>query len=184
MRHFADDVATGPGSPLLPILGRPRQGSEVLALVLEEPGEEVLLHFAGGRLRPHFRAGCPHCIAGAEPPKPLYYVGAAAVDGGLGILELTPKCLAGALAAARRLPAPGGVEALGAALAAAPPAPGLTGCLVKVLRADFPRSPRVLRCSQRLADVPAWPYDTRRELARIWGVPVRPRLYREGGDAG
>jgi hypothetical protein len=62
----------------------------------------------------------------------------------------------------------------------APAAAVFTGLLVTIRRGAG-RSPRVLRCEQRVqVAAGAWPYETRHELARIWGVPLRPRLYREG----
>jgi len=57
--------------------------------------------------------------------------------------------------------------------------PCFRGLLCKISRGSGSASPRVLRCEQRLTGIPDWPYDTRRELARIWGIAVKPRIYRE-----
>jgi hypothetical protein len=54
-----------------------------------------------------------------------------------------------------------------------------TGLLVRIHRADFRASPRILRCEQRVSVTMAWPYRTREELARIWGIAIKPRLYKE-----
>ncbi len=165
MMHTIDDVATGEPAPKLEIVGRPRPGGKDRYAVLEEPGEPVLMHFRG-KLVPHFKNGnCPNC--GEDEPKPLWYVGAATEAGALAILELTGKCFRSAESAARFV----GNNLPGPAI--------FRGLVVTIVRANLDRSPRVLRCEQRLIEVPDWPYETRRELARIWDVPMRPRLFKE-----
>jgi hypothetical protein len=77
------------------------------------------------------------------------------------IVELTEKCFRTLEAAAR---VQGGT---------------CTGLLIRITRADFRASPRILRCEQRVPKWQPWPYDTRRELARIWGIAIRPRLFKE-----
>src|SRR5262249_24463567 len=115
-------------------------------------------------------------------PKPLYYLGGMDVSGEYVIVELTPKCLASALAAAgsialARAATPG--ELLYAAERGAAGRAQLVGLLVTVSRGGFDYSERVLRAEQLVASPATWPYDTRRELARIWGVPVKPRIFKE-----
>lgn len=157
--HHLDDVATGsPGSARPGIAGRPRAGTEESYVLLEEPGEPVLMHWAN-RLVPHFRRDCPHCD-GVEP-KSLWYIGSATLAGELVIVELTTKCWRTLAAAARSIEGPGYI-----------------GLLIRIRRAAFTASPRVLRCEQRVRVQAAWPFNTRLELARIWGVPVRPRVFR------
>jgi hypothetical protein len=180
-RHTADDIATGATGPgKLRIAGRPGPGRQETYVLLEEPGPPVLMHWAAGRKVPHFRRDCPHCAQGAEEPKPLWYLGAFCMASRQQVLlELTEACFRGAGAAAARLEAgPADVDLFGA------PLPGgavFTGLVVTVSRGGG-RSPRVLRCEQRAQVGPAaWPYRTREELARVWGVPVRPRLYKEEG---
>lgn len=58
---------------------------------------------------------------------------------------------------------------------------GFIGLFVKIFRPRYRHSPRILRCEQRVETARnPWPYQTRHELARIWGVPLRPRLYEVG----
>jgi hypothetical protein len=59
--------------------------------------------------------------------------------------------------------------------------PVCRGLRVRVFRAAFRSSPRMLRCLGRVRGVPAWDRETRRELARVWGIPTKPRIYREEG---
>jgi hypothetical protein len=140
---------------------------------MEEPGQPVLMHYAG-KLVPHFRRNCPNCTD-AQEPKPLWYVGAVTVSGGeLVIMELTGKCFASLAAFARNQPT-GELDLFGDDL----PAAQFAGLLVRISRANFQRSPRILRCEQRVQLKTAWPYRTREELARVWGVPLRPRIWRE-----
>lgn len=170
--HYTEDVATGvPDGTRLEISGRPREGYEERMVLAEEPGEPVQMHFRQV-LVPHFKRDCPHCLP-TDLPKPLWYIGAYTLRGEAVIAELTAKCFASAEAAARRLDLRGihGLEEDQGAVFA--------GLLITVSRGNFPRSPRVLRCDQRVEIKVPWAYNTRLELARIWGVPVRPRLYRE-----
>ena len=177
--RYSDEIATG-WVKRLEIGGRIRAGSEASFVVLEEPGEPVLMHWSG-HLVPHYRRHCPNCGGKAEAPKPYWYVGACRTDHDKTrlILELTEKCYESAAAVARRLTASNNLDLFGQ-----PCTPKWLGILVVISRAGFDRSPRVLRCNQR---VPVkisdpWPYRTREELARIWGIPIKPRLYRaEGG---
>lgn len=183
-QHYADDIAMGRGGPRrLQIAGRPAPASSVSYVLLEEPGEPVQMHWVSGsagvsgRLVPHYRRGCPHCHESAEEPKPLWYLGAAEKSGRLVIVELTEKCYESALAAARRIPARGAsIDLFGVPEDVAQ----FTGLLITISRGAG-RSQRVLRCDQRVTVQPGmWTYHTREELARVWGVPIRPRLYREG----
>jgi hypothetical protein len=160
-RFFEDEIATGKGRKKLRIGGRPRDGSQERHIILEEPGEAVQMHYAETKV-PHYRQNCPNCT-GTDDPKPYYYLGA--YDTGRKepvILELTEKCFNSAQAVACTLN--GGA---------------FTGLLVIVSRANFPKSPRVLRCEQIVQTFPAWPYQTRHELAHIWNVPIRPQVYKE-----
>jgi hypothetical protein len=176
--RYADDVATGAGGPRkLTIAGRPAPGGTASYVLLEEPAEPVLMHWSG-RLVPHFKRDCPYCQEDAEEPKPLWYVGAAERTAERVLVELTERCFQAAQAAARRLEVSGKDPDLFGAPVTGPAV--FTGLLVTISRGAG-RSPRVLRCEQRVqVAAGAWPYRTREELARIWGVPMKPRLYREG----
>lgn len=180
--HHHDDVATGSGGRAkLRIAGRPKEGQEVSYVILEEPGEPVLMHFRE-RLVPHFKRGCPHCD-GKDEPKPLYYVGAETGTGESVILELTPKCFETAAAAARNVPSGDGKPDLFGTPTVVTTV--FRGLLVKISRSNYRFSQRVLRCSQRVKEgnFGRWPYHTREELARVWGIPIRPRIYRESNGA-
>lgn len=176
MMHTIDDVATatGPIRRPLRIVGRPRACTSETWVIMEEPGETVMVHWRG-KLVPHFRTLCPHCD-GIEEPKPMWYVGAW-FGSDFGILELTPKCFSTAGAAARNTPPVDycdgdlfGGEVTQYA--------GFRGLVVEIRRISDPRTPRHLRCVHRVK-VGQWPYNTRHELARIWGIPIKPRLYKE-----
>jgi hypothetical protein len=163
MQGFADDIATGMLPQKLWIVGRPKAGHEERYVILEEPGEPVQVHWVKGELAPHFRVNCPHCADGLLEAKPMWYLGASTMGNDLAILELPWKCFR---------------SAAGYAGSSIGGKTGFVGLLVKISRANFASSPRVLRCEQRASttDNP-WPYQTRHELARIWGVPMRPKLY-------
>jgi hypothetical protein len=172
--RYSDEIATGgDGGQNLRIAGRVREGTEEKYVIMEEPGEAVMTHFRG-KLVPHWKRNCPHCN-GTDVPKALWYVGACLVNGELVILELTWKCHRAAAAAARHHHGKeAGIDLFGQPVAAA----GFTGLLVTISRANFKASQRVLRCDQRVTVSEPWPYRTREELARIWGIPIRPRLFR------
>jgi hypothetical protein len=179
-QHYTDDIATGSShGRRLTIAGRPAAGGSADYVLLEEPEEPVLMHWRD-RLVPHFRHNCPHCNPdGTSEPKPLWYVGAQTLVGQLVIVELNETCFQAAAAAARNIE----TQAIGHDLFGQPVkgAGVFRGLLVKISRSSAARSRRVLRCEQRVqVAAGAWPYVTRRELCKIWGVPVRPRLYREG----
>jgi hypothetical protein len=172
--RYAEDIATGaPFGQRLRIAGRPREGAEERYVILEEPGDPVLTHFHG-RLLPHFKRDCPHCRG--DQPKPLWYVGASSLGGELVILELTWKCYQSAAAAARTLADRRSPDLFGEEIDVV--GNTFTRLLVRVSRANFKSSQRVLRCDQRVKRSEPWPYRTREELARIWGIPMRPRLFR------
>lgn len=166
--HYADDVATGTDQPRkLAIAGRPLPGGRAVYVLCEEPEAPVLMHWSG-RLVPHFKQNCPHCKDGTEEPKPLWYIGG--IEMGMRepvIVEVTARCF-------RTL------QAAAAWVAPVTDPATFTGLVVEVRRGQAPRSPRVLRCEQRVAVAAgAWPFRTREELARVWGVPLRPKLYQE-----
>lgn len=178
MEHppYADDVATGEPRQKLRIAGRPREGSSEKMVVMEEPGEPVLMHYAG-KLVPHFKRDCPNCTPNEEP-KPLWYVGASTFANELVIMELTGKCFYNLAASARSVaPVAEGLDLFGDEIRKI----SFVGLVVTISRANFKRSPRVIRCEQRTALKSEWPYRTREELARVWGVALRPRLWRESG---
>jgi len=176
---FVDEVATGKGTAKLRIVGRPREGAEETYVILEEPGDPVLMHYRD-RLVPHFKADCPHCD-GTDEPKPMVYVGATTLGGELAILELSWKCFQSAGAAARKLSGNlRGLNLFGEPIEADG---RFTGLMVRISRANFRASPRVLRCDQRAKSTTPWQYRTREELARIWGIPVKPRLFRAEDQA-
>lgn len=105
MTHYLEDVATDDGKQRgLNIVGRPKPGCSESWIILEEPGQAVLMHWTGKNMLPHFKRGdCPHCN-GIEEPKPLWYVGAKAEGGSsIGILELTATCFRTVEAAARKM---------------------------------------------------------------------------------
>jgi hypothetical protein len=166
-----EDIATGMVPQKLRIGGRPRQGKEEDLLILEEPEEPVQMHWLG-KLVPHYKAKCPNCEKGGEI-KPFWYIGARSYTSSEPvIMELTWKCFRGVEAAARHLDESGYQSEV--------PLPSrFAGLVVKIRRADFPSSPRVVRCEERRRQIPAWPYQTRLELARIWGIPTKPKIYRE-----
>lgn len=175
--HY-EDIATGPGEKKLRIAGRPRQGSTEKLVLLEEPGKEVQMHYAG-KLVPHYKRDCPNCgLANAEPPKPFWYVGGMTM--GMGepvIVELTETCFRGAEAGARNIACNSSVadvDLFGEPIGA----PAFTGLIVHIIRQDFDRSPRVLRAVGRASSTKPWPFDTRRELAKIWGIVMRPKIWR------
>jgi hypothetical protein len=166
MQGFADDIATGLLPETLWIVGRPRPGPayEERYVILEEPAEPIQMHWIKNELMPHFRVNCPHCAGQPLERKPLWYVGASTMSRELGILELSWRCFRSAQAYAG--------NSIGGKT-------GFIGLLVTISRANFSSSPRVLRCSQRVATVEnPWPYNTREELARIWGLLPRLRIHR------
>lgn len=180
-RPYAEDIATGSAArATIRIAGRPRQGQRETYLILEEPEDPVLMHFKGKQL-PHFKRNCPNCTE-TQLPRPMWYIGSLMILGQRGelvILELTQKCFESLSAAARKIGVPGmltGVDLFGEKIESVAVYRGL---LVDIVRADFPSSPRTLRCEVRRQTDVEWPYHTREELARIWGVPIRPRIYRE-----
>lgn len=178
--HYADDIATGMGNgSRLRIAGRPREGTDEKLVLLEEPGEPILMHWSGV-LIPHYKKDCPNCNGKTEP-KPFYYIGGATLASELVIVELTPKCYNSAAAAARQFsPNIRGTDLFGNPLAVS--AIRFSGLLVRISRASFRASPRVLRCDQRVRPKVEWNYQTKLELARIWGIPIKPRLYRAEGQ--
>ncbi len=184
MDENLDNVATGGELPesRLRIAGRPRPGTHETYALCEEPGSFVLTHYrreAGGRV-PHFKKDCPHCLP-TDRPEPFWYVGAQIVGARrlLVILELTRDCFETAEAEARRTPLRG--PTLIAAVITSQPTPPAVfmGLVVQIHRPNFDRSPRYVRCMGRAEVKIDWPYETRRELARIWNVPVRPRLFNQ-----
>ncbi len=179
-----DEVATGEGPRRsLPIMGRPKPGQTQKLILMEEPGENVLLHWVAERRKhmPHLKHNCPHCQAESpDVPVKAWYIGGQTVEASPSyvIVELTEKCFKSAWAAARMKWAPA------TELFSEPhDQPIFRGLLVHISRIDREASPRVLRCDQRikLAAEAVWPFNTRRELAFIWGIAVKPRLYREEG---
>jgi hypothetical protein len=177
--RYADEIATGAIRRKLRIAGRPREGAYEDYVLLEEPGEPVLMHFSG-RLVPHYKRGCPNCKPDQEEPKPMWYVGARNHAKEPVILELTDRCWESLEAFAREKSQTIGVDLYGQPIAVDAL---FIGLLVRIQRANFKNSPRTLRGLQRVPVVKdPWPWRTREELARIWGVPIRPRLFRaEGG---
>ena len=172
-----DDVATEIPERKLLICGRPKPGRSEPFVIVEEPGDPVLVHFSAERRRqvPHYRANCPNCDG--TDPKPLWYCGCySPANGQLMILELTEACKRSAEAVAAKLQYRDEMLYMAGTEASAI---RFRGLLVEIRRADFASSPRILRCNQRVTVAIDWPYETRRELARIWGVPVKPRIFRE-----
>lgn len=174
MDGFLEDIATGTVPRKLRIAGRPRPGREEEYLLLEEPDEPVQMHW-NGRLVPHFKRNCKNCDGGGTI-KPFWYLGAMSYTWNeLVIVEFTWICHRSAEEASRMLDERGYmIDPLRA--------PGnltsrFRGLVVKMSRGDFQSSPRVLRPDGRRGAVPEWPYHTRLELARIWEVPVKPKLY-------
>ena len=172
-RNDMEEVATGLTQPKLRIGGRPRPGQGENYIILEEPGEPVQMHYladrkARNRKVPHFKRDCPNCD-GDDEPRPYWYLGAIDCKWRFPVvLELTHECFKSATQAAGRFPVLG--------------QPLFRGLCVTIKREDFDASPRRLYCELRTGvALMAWPYETRRELARIWGITVRPKLYREGG---
>lgn len=168
-----DDIATGKIDHKIYIAGRPKPGRSEKYILLEEPEKPVQVHWSG-RLVPHLIRNCPNCC-GKDDVKAMWYIGACASGANeFVILELNAKCHQTAERFSRYLGATGIHLDL--------PAPSrFTGLIVHISRTDFAFSPRVLRCEQRCSKdrIPVWPYRTREELARIWGIPIRPRIYRE-----
>jgi len=184
-KHYAEDVATGGDvEKRLAIGGRIRQGKEVLYVLCEEPGPQILMHWrkpngnVRGQLVPHFKRDCKNCLDCDDEPKPLWYVGALERNRDPVILELTDKCFEVAEAAAKTIGVQDGVDLFGEPIG---DLGRFAGLIVKIQRGGFPFSPRVLRCEQRCQVTAAWPYDTRKELARIWRIPTRPKLYKAEG---
>jgi hypothetical protein len=187
--RYLDEIATGMPAPKLDLAGRIRRGSQQAFVILEEPGEPVLMHWKK-TLVPHYKKNCPHCKGATEEPKPFIYVGACRMNSENVILELNWKCFSGATVCATTVCATRlslGQKLSEVDLFGQPRRPTYVGLLVVISRADFDMSPRVLRCHQRAKiarEQPWWPYETRRELARIWGIPIKPRLWKaEGGSA-
>jgi hypothetical protein len=177
--HFIDDVATGDAEAFVSIRGRPRSGTSEAYVFLEEPGRQVLMHFSrrfrGGHL-PHYVKDCPNCD-NAESPKPFWYIGAVTRDRELCLVELTPRCFRAAEVASRIIrPRAEIPQVLDAVVSQTAGKSIFTGLLVTI---GLNGGARWLRCGQRIEITTTWPYETRRELARIWGVPVKPRIYRE-----
>lgn len=176
-----ENVATGGELPeiKLRIAGRPRAGGSETYVIREEPGPFVLTHYrreCGGRV-PHFRKDCKHCLP-TDKPEPFWYVGAQTRNGVPVILELTRDCFRTAEAEARRTPLRGPVPLAAVIVDQTPPAIFL-GLIVQVFRANVDRSARCLRGMGRAEVKVDWPYHTRRELASVWKIPVKPRLYKE-----
>lgn len=169
-----DDIATGLPQAKLIIAGRPRPGCKETYVIIEEPAEPVLMHFRGTHV-PHFKKSCPHCDGFGSDAVPFWYTGASTMGGEPVILELTVKCFRNAQRSARQ---PFGRVGTLSELFGEDVKPVFSGLMVQIYRANFPKSPRVLRCEQRVT-VSKWQYETRRELARIWGLTIRPRLYQE-----
>lgn len=171
--HFFDDIAVGIGAPRQRIVGRPGQGQSFTGVILEEPGEPVQMHFAGGNMFPHFRTNCPHCVKEQLETKGFYYLGCWSPGVGLGILELSLSCYRSCAAAACR-----DTTEIKEVFSGSTGDLRFRGLVVQISRGGFKNSPRVLRVQQRLGEarLQEWPLRTREELARIWGVPIRPRL--------
>jgi len=172
---FNDEIATGGDDFKITIGGRIRPG--VLAekyILAEEPGEPVRMHWRD-RLVPHFRRDCPHCDGTGEDTKAMVYVGGWTLTFDEVIIELNWKCFCSARSAAVKIER----DKLGDLFDVAVQKPRFTGLKIEISRSNFQFSPRVLRCESRVPVNRKWRFDTRRELARIWGIPVRPRLYQE-----
>lgn len=173
---YMEDIATGlPRDRYqLVIAGRPRPGASEKYVLVEEPDEPVLMHWNGHTHLPHFKRDCPNCKDSKERYKPLWYIGAVLFGSPDPlILELTQKCYRTAAA--------------GACMAEADDSSGVVtvfrGLLVEISRGNYERSQRVLRCVARVEVKNDWPYRTREELAKIWGIPLKPKIYK-GGEAG
>jgi hypothetical protein len=171
MDGFLEDVATGVVEKKLRIAGRPRAGCSEELVILEEPEEPVQMHW-NDRLVPHFKRNCQNCKGGEI--KPFWYIGAWSwLRNELAILELSVTCYQTAQFYAVRIDERGYESSK-------PRDPVFRGLVVEIRRATFDRSPRVLRCEPpgcRRTKIPEWPYHTRIELARVWGIPVKPKLY-------
>ncbi len=157
--RFEDEIATGVRQRTLPIGGRMAEGQEFSYVLLEKPSEPVLMHWSAKRV-PHYKTNCPNCD-GSDDPKPFWYIGGIEqkLKGRFMIVELSEACFRTAEAESRQHG-------------------GFVGLVVKIGRGRFRYSQRVLRAEQRIQDVPSWPYQTRRELARTFHIPIRPRLFR------
>jgi hypothetical protein len=160
---------TGELPKKLYIGGRPRPGQEESYTLLEQPGPPVRMHWSGKFLTPHWKLNCPNCTGEAEL-KPMWYIGACSPLWGLIIVELTELCYRSAEMAARHVDANGFYEEM-------PQDASFAGLVVKIGRGSRAASPRWLRCDERKRHVREWPYQTRHELARIWGIPANPKLY-------
>lgn len=184
---FVDDgISTGQLPERLQIGGRPGAGRTLSYVLLEEPGQPVRMHYdrSLNRKTPHLRDRCPTCLAhermGFEFSEsdltPLWYIGATALGSWAPCaVELTIKCLASAEAAARRIKGTVGLDLFGDQVDSVVQFRTL---LIRITQVGE-KTPRVLRAEQRVLDVPAWPFNTRIELARTWGVAIKPRLYKE-----
>jgi hypothetical protein len=175
MTAFMEDVASGVPTRRLRIMGRPGQSGKENYVLLEEPGPNVLMHYHGKQI-PHYKMNCPNCKG--DEPRPFWYVGAW-FEGlkHLCIVELTAKCFETAEAAARRVSGKHEtVDLFGETIEVREPM--FRGLYVTISQGGSAKSPRILRCSQR-SGVLDWPYRTREELARIWGIPIKPRLFKE-----
>jgi hypothetical protein len=186
--RFEDEIATGSGRRKLRIAGRPGEGRTEEYVLLEEPPEKpVKTHFREKTV-PHYTSNCPHCgPEGEDDTTPYWYIGACDVSGDRVILELTEKCYNAArsyvLAHPLREPpdlfTPEPIDDCEREQLRGLPATSFKGLVVTISRASAYRSQRVLRCKQRVGRFPDWPYQTRHELARIWQVRIRPRLFKE-----
>jgi hypothetical protein len=173
MAGHLDDIAIGSDARgKLKIVGRPRQGCREKMIMLEEPDPRgpVPMHFnKTTKLKlPHFRKHCPNCN-GNDDPTLYWYVGCWCQERNeFAIAELTEKCFESLAAAARTV---GPASETGK----------IVGLHALISRADYQGSPRVLRCEQRVHIGQEWPYVTREALARVWGVPIGPRLFKAEG---
>jgi hypothetical protein len=175
-----DDIARGVPEKKLRIAGRPRQGACEIYVILEEPKEPpVLVHFAD-KLMPHYRRNCPYCKDAKQEPKPYWYLGAFRLGSKERVLlELTEPCWRVLEAAAKEV----GLRPVSDDLFDGIEEVRFAGLEVEIHRGDYKNSARVLRCNKRVSTdgwpAKPWPYRTRDNLARIWGVPFKPRIYRE-----
>jgi hypothetical protein len=165
---FDKDIATGLTESKLKIVGRPRPGEVEQVVILEEATEPVQMHWIKNKrlLLPHYRCDCPNCDE-AEDVKAYHYLGCIHLaTNSMAILELTMTCYGNLAAGASEHPdTANGFP--------------LRGLLAQIFRGKSSLGQRVLRVKQRLLRVPDWRHHTRRELCRIWGIPVKPRLYKE-----
>lgn len=174
MDDSLDQVATGIPERKLRIAGRPRPGCTETYVLCEEPGDVVQMHYRGKKV-PHYKHRCPHCPP-SDDVKPYWYVGAITRGGEPVIVELTHTCYLTLEAAARSL-TPRGPTTIAAVVLSQLDnrKPVFRGLLVHMgLNRRF-----WLRCEQRVEVANEWAFHTRRELARIFEVPVRPRLFNQ-----